>query len=86
MKKNILQFDLENFLPFGSGKSETCNLSTGGFINYNCKAVAIEFAPSNYQNINQMPKTNHICQLVSFAISTFVIMEEMASIKFDSSN
>ena len=41
----------------------------------------IEFTPSNVKKFShlQMAKTFHICKWISFAISTFVIIEEMAS-------
>ena len=40
-----------------------------------CKLVSIEFA--------QMAKSVHICKWICFAISTFVIIEEMASVLAD---
>ena len=43
-----------------------------------CKAVLIEFALSKYQKVFQV-KWQNICKWISFAISTFVIIEEMDS-------
>ena len=42
--------------------------------------ASIEFAHSNVKNVSllQMAKTFHICKWISFAISTFNILEKMA--------
>ena len=46
-----------------------------------CKFVSIEFAPQiEKKKLHlQMIKSFHICKWINFAISTFVIIEEMTS-------
>ena len=46
-----------------------------------CILVLIEFAPPEWQNIfqNKCQNNFHICKWISFAISTFVIVEETPS-------
>ena len=81
MLENLCHLQRLKSLPYeGTTKIktslQTCNIHKLQV----CKAVSIEFVLSKRQKSfrDQMAKNFHICKWISFAISTFVILEEIA--------